>query len=117
MIQSWNIRENTKNLPQNRGWFMWKFFDENDFFHSEHLELKFSEHKKWETYTGSTTDSYRKTLAILISGKVKFYFGKNREHVFLLENNFDFIADDEIPWEHFLEILEDSTILAIREKF
>ena len=46
MIQKGNIPEKIQTHPETRGWFMGKFFPQNDFFHSKNIELKFHAYKK-----------------------------------------------------------------------
>ncbi len=115
MIQSGNIVKKIDSHAQTRNWFMWKFFPENDFFHSKHVELKLHELKKWEKHIGSISDTYRKTLVILVSWKIECYFWEDSSTKILLEKPWDFVADDEIPWEHRIEVLEDSVLFVIRQ--
>lgn len=113
MISQWNIIQKVETHPEDRGWFFGHFVPEWDFFHSKDAELKYQSYKKWEKYIGSETRMPRKTIGILISGRICVRF-PSLHMEFLLEKPFDYIADDEIPWDHEVEILEDSIVLAFR---
>jgi hypothetical protein len=113
MLQKGNIGQKIQTHPETRGWFLGGFMPEWDFFHEKNVELKYWIHKKWEYRTGSSTNTSRKTLSILISWKVKVIFPSLGKE-FILEKPFDYLADSELPGDHKLEVLEDSVILAIR---
>lgn len=92
---------------------MGHFIPEWDFFHSKDFELKYHPYKKWEKHIGSTTWSKRRTIGVLLQGKVRISFPSLSQE-YILESAWDYIADDEIPWDHEIEALEDSIMIAIR---
>lgn len=114
MLEYGNIREKVASHPETRGWFVGNFIDQESLLYSEKFEMKCHIYKKGETHIWSTAHHPRKTLAILISGKVRFSFSEKwTSH--MLDIPFDYIADNEIPWAHTVEALEDSIILTIRD--
>lgn len=112
MIEQGNLMQKAASQPQTYWWIMGSFIDKNSIFHSDKVEVKFTIHKQWEIYQGSTSDFFRKTLCILISWKAEFHFWKHNQ--FLLEKPFDYIIDTEIPGDHQVIIIEDATLLVIR---
>ena len=113
MIKNGNIIQKIATHPETHGWFLWHFIPEWDFFHSEDFELKYQSYKKWEKHIGSVTSNKRKTITILLEWKIRIIFPSAWKE-YILTSSWDYIADNEIPWDHEVEVLEDSTILAIR---
>lgn len=65
-------------------------------------------------YVGSTINHPRKTITILLSGKIKIHFSDAKQTI-ILDTPLDYLADTEVPGAHTVEALAESVLLAIRD--
>jgi len=110
-IETGNLTSRILEAPEKRGWFLGHFIDSPSLFHSKDVEVKWGIHKKGEKYENAKANIQAKSLAILISGKEKFFFPDTNETITMEK------PGDYIIWNagifHKCEMLEDTTILTI----
>jgi len=109
-----NLNKDLTN-KENRGWFIGHFVNDNDFFKSDEVEVKWSNHKAGEVRRGLRNDGNAKTITILISGKCRLTADiDNFSSEKILDQVGDFFAYSTGEVNHTFEALEDTNMLTIR---
>lgn len=116
-IKLGNVKNETTNNPQRRGWIIGSFIEDNSIFHSDEFEVKWAEHKKGYFKKGLKTDLSAKTMTILVTGSFKINFldkfGGEEKSVILKELG-DYVAYDASNVDHSAEAIEDCLVIVFR---
>jgi hypothetical protein len=110
MIKTGNLYGQIKSRPKLNGWFMGRFI--KDYFHNDDFELKWCVSKKGEKKSSITANKTAKTLTILIKGKMRVDFPKNKKKI-ILDKEGDYVYLDTGVF-HGRETLKDTTTITIR---
>jgi len=106
-----NTKIDKEKHPERKGWFVGNFIPALEGLHSDDIEIKWGEHKRGMLKTAEKTTS-RKTISLLIRGKIKINFTDEAKSVVLeKEGDYVFYAPEN---HHTVEVLEDSLVIVIR---
>ncbi len=105
---------NEKN-PEQKGWFIGNFIEEESLRHSENCEVKWAVHKQGIKKTSSGGDAVTKTrtVVILLSGKWLTHFLDDGQEVVLSQPGDYLMYEDRL---HENEAIEESHVMVIRWK-
>ena len=112
LIESGNFNKDMINHPERKGWSLGRFIEQESLRNTQDLEIKWMNHPKGEKYNISKANITSRSLGVLISGKIKFFFPDEKQEV-ILENQGDYVIWDRNVYHH-VEFLEDTTFLTVR---
>lgn len=106
-----NLYEEEKEKPENKGWLMGHFVREPG-FRNEHVEVKWSTHKKGWAKGFAAANRSAKSLSVLISGRFILTFpDDNKEIVLSKPGDYCFWSEGV---QHSSAAPEESVVLTIR---
>ncbi len=110
-IQSGNLHDEEKENPQNNGWILGHFISE-PVFRNEHVEVKWSTHRKGWAKGFAAANKSAKSVSVLISGRFVLMFpDEGREVVLFKPGDYCFWSEGV---HHSSAALEESVVLTIR---